>query len=421
MFTKTTSQKFLVRQDLTNMQRSALSRTENVCSHRFTISLVGIFLFLAVTMCTLVFPVSAYSSPDSIVAAGKVYVSGVTYDPGSFFVNDKGTVTVYVTNGNANQSIVVNHATIGDKNIRLTSGTYDTSAQIGPLQTQSFIFTVETTALEGPYFPTFSLSLRDADSLYYQTTVYVDNTPLIVTVLNKPDTFTDGKKESITVQIANPRKNSVKNVVLDATGDGISTTPSKLYIGTLKSGDSTNVTFTATPNKETPLNITVNYDNGDNHHSVGLTVPVTFDTDKKKAAPQTSNVKVKLESGVYHITGDVTNAGLTTANGVTVTSLSPATPQDPYKSYVIGALKADDFGSFEVTFNANGATSIPLQISYKDTDGNIVTSQQDVSISGVSDTSASQQTGNPLLPAIGIVLVIAIGGWYLYSKRRKNQ
>jgi len=421
MFTKTTSQKLLVRQDLAVMQRLALPRTETVCSPRFTISLAGIFLFLAVTMCTLVFPVSAYSSPDSIVAAGKVYVSGVTYDPGSFFDNDKGTVTVYVTNGNANQSIVVNHATIGDKDIRLTGGTYDTSAQIGPLQTQSFIFTVETNALEGPYFPTFSLSLRDADSLYYKTTVYVDNTPLIVTVLNKPDTFTDGKKESITVQIANPRKNSVKNVVLDATGDGITTTPSKMYIGTLKSGDSTNVTFTATPSRESSLNVTVNYDNGDNHHSAGLTIPVTFDTDKKKAAPQMSNVKVKLESGIYHITGDVTNAGLTTANGVTVTSLSPATPQDPYKSYVIGALKADDFGSFEVTFTANGATRVPLQISYKDTDGNVVTSQQDVSLSGVSDTSANQQTGNPLLPAIAIVLVIAVAGWYLYSKRRKNQ
>ena len=419
MFTKTTSQKFLVRQDLTSMQRSALPRTGNVCSPRFTISLVGIFLFLAVTMCTLVFPVSAYSSPDSIVAAGKVYVSGVTYDPGSFFVNDKGTVTVYITNGNANQSIVVNHATIGDKDFRLTSGTYDTSAQIGPLQTQSFIFTIETSALEGPYFPTFSLSLRDADSLYYQTTVYIDNTPLIVTVLNKPDTFTDGKKESITVQIANPRKNSVKNVVLDATGEGISTIPSKLYIGTIQSGTSTNVTFTATPSKESPLNVTVNYDNGDNHHTVSLDMPVSFEPDKKKASLQMSNVKVKLDTGVYDVTGDVTNAGLQTANGASVTALSPAVPQDPYKTYVIGALKPDDFGSFEVTFKASGAGSVPLQISYKDTDGNVITSHQDVALT-VAD-SAQTQNSPSLLPIIAVILIIALIGGYLYYRRKKSQ
>ena len=63
-----------------------------------------------------------------------------------------------------------------------------------------------------------------------------------------------------------------------------------------------------------------------------------------------------------------------------VTSLSPAVPQDPYKTYVVGALKPDDFGSLEVTFSANSTTSIPIQLSYKDTDGNLYTSVQDVNI-----------------------------------------
>ena len=40
--------------------------------------------------------------------------------PGSFFTDDTGTVMVYVTNGNSDQSVVVNHVTIGDKDIRLT-------------------------------------------------------------------------------------------------------------------------------------------------------------------------------------------------------------------------------------------------------------------------------------------------------------
>ena len=118
------------------------------------------------------------------------------YDPGAFFTGDTGTVTVYVTNGNSNQSIVVNHATIGDKNIRLTSNPYDTSANIGPLQTQTFIFSVATDAFEGTYYPTFSLSFRDADSLYYRAMVKVDNTPLELTIIDKPDAFTQGKKKN---------------------------------------------------------------------------------------------------------------------------------------------------------------------------------------------------------------------------------
>ena len=32
--------------------------------------------------------VSAYTTADSLAAAGNVYVSGVTYDPGAFFTGD---------------------------------------------------------------------------------------------------------------------------------------------------------------------------------------------------------------------------------------------------------------------------------------------------------------------------------------------
>jgi len=379
----------------------------------------GLLLVFIVAMGFLALPVSAYSTPDSIVAAGKVYVSDVTFDPGVLFSGDTGTVTIYVTNGNANESIVVNHATFGDKNIRLTSSPYDTSANIGPLQTRSFIFSLSTDALEGTYYSDFSLSFRDADSLYYRTKVQVDNTPLVLTLLDKPDTFTKDKKDTITVQIANPRNNDVKNVILEVSGSGITATPSKVYIGALASGAEMNRTFSITPSTETPVTITMNYDNGDNPHAVSLEMPVSFATDKKKASPQMSNVQAKLESGVYHVTGDVTNAGLENANGVTVTALSPAVPQDPYKAYVIGALKPDDFGSFEVTFAASGATSVPLQMSYKDADGNIVTSQQNVAIT-VADSSAAT-TQPSMLPVIGIILFVALVGGYLYMKRKKSQ
>ena len=107
---------------------------------------------------------------------------------------------------------------------------------------------------------------------------------------------------------------------------------------------------------------------------------------------------------------------------MTVTTLSPAVPQDPYKSYVIGALKSDDFGSFEVTFTASGVSSVPLQVSYKDSDGNILTSSQTVSLTGATTTDSNAQSGNPfLIPGIIIVIVLAAGGWYIYTKRIRKQ
>jgi LPXTG-motif cell wall-anchored protein len=378
---------------------------------------LGIFL----AACVLAGSASAYSNPESIAAAGKVYVSSVSIDPEVFFTGETGTATFYVTNGNANQSISVNHATFGDKDIRLKSGTYDTSANIGPLQTRTFVFSVATDAVEGTYYPTFSLSLRDAsENLYYVTPVKVENTPITVSVTDQPDTFTRDQKSTITVQIANPRENDVKNVVLEVSGDGITATPAKIYVGDLISGASLNKTVAVTPGKETDLKVTVNYDNGDNAHTTSVTLPITFGTDKKQADPVISNVKVTTEGSVYHVTGDVTNAGLQTANAVTVSSASPAVPVDPYKDYVVGVLKPDDFGSFEVSFTS-GSTTVPLQMSWKDADGNVKTSQKTISLAAA--TSTDKNTGQPsMLPIIGVILIIALAsGGYLYLKRKKNQ
>jgi hypothetical protein len=184
------------------------------------------------------------------------------------------------------------------------------------------------------------------------------------------------------------------------------------------------VTFDVTPTTETVLDLALNYDNGDNHHSVSRTLPVTFGTDKKQATPLISNIEVKLTGGVYHVTGDVTNAGLTTANGVTVAALSPAVPQDPYRSYVIGALKPDDFGSFEVTFTApNTTVSVPVQVSYKDSDGNIFSSSHKVTLprSGLQGQQSKSSGPPTLLLAAGLIaLAVFAGGWMLYLRKYKE-
>lgn len=385
---------------------------------RFLIILTALVVFS-----TGIAAVTALQTPESLVAAANVYVSDVTYDPGSFFSDDTGTVTVFVTNSNPDVSVVVNHATFGDQNIRLTSTPYDSSANIGPLQKKPFTFSVLADARDGTYFPTFSLSFRDADSLYYRATVEVDNTPLQLTILEKPDAFTQGKKKTISLQVANPRENDVRNVVLDISGTGITATPSKTFIGNLAAGAKIPVNFTVAPDQESLLIMKVTYYNGNNPHTVTLDLPIVFGIDKMQADPVVSNVQVKSEGDIYHITGDVNNAGLEIANTVTVTSLSPAIPQDPYKTYVVGALKPDDFGSFEVTFTANSTTTtIPLQLSYKDANGNEYSSLQEVKISAPATNSKNSGTSDLLIPLIAVVIVIGacIGGWYFYMRRNKK-
>jgi cobalamin biosynthesis Mg chelatase CobN len=150
-------------------------------------------------------------------------------------------------------------------------------------------------------------------------------------------------------------------------------------------------------------------------------LPLIFGENKKQADPKVNNIKITKVGTVYHVTGDVTNAGLETANAVTITSSSPATAQDPYKAYVVGVLKPDDFGSFEVSFSTESTTSIPLQMSYKDTDGNVITSQQNINLA--TATSSDTNTVQPsILPIVGVIIVIAIvGGGYLYMRKRKAE
>ncbi len=363
-----------------------------------------------------------YTTPESIVAADKVYVSGATYDPAVFFPGDKGTLTVDVTNGNTVTGIVVNHASLSSDTLRTTSRPYDTSTSLGPAQKQSFVYSVTADGLDGTYFPTFSLSFRDADSLYYRAMVRIDDTPIELTILDKPDTFSQGKKKTIYAQVANPRENTVKNVILDVSGTGITATPSRVFVGNVVSGARIPVNFSVTADQATTLYLVLNYDNGDNPHTVNMDVPITFGVDKKQANPVISNVLVKSDAGTYHITGDVNNAGLEAANTVMVTALSPAVPQDPYKTYVVGALKPDDFGSFEVTFTATNTESIPLQLSYKDADGNVYTALQDVKIPVSGAAADAKSTGLPVIPIVAAIVVLAvfIGGWIIYLRKNKK-
>ncbi|ABS54585.1 conserved hypothetical protein [Methanoregula boonei 6A8] len=379
-------------------------------------------ILLTLALLALTGEATALATSAEINAANNVYVSNVTYDPGSFFTGDAGTVTVAVTNGNANQSIVANHATFGfDNNFQLTSGSYDTSSTVGPLQTRTYTFSVITQSADGSYYPTFSLNIGDATSIYYRGLVKVDNTPIVATLIDKPDAFTPATKNTLSLQLANPREDDVKNVIVDVDGgSGADILPATQYIGVLSSGASTVVNFTVTPNVETTLNVTVKYDNGDNHHSVDLKIPVAFTTDKMQADPVMSNIVIALTNGTCDVTGDITNAGLSNANGVTVTSLSPAIPQEPDRNYVIGTLKPDDFGSFEITFTVpDGTTSVPLQLSYKDSDGNILSSVQNIDLTQTTAQPNSQPSMLPVLVVV-IIAVIFVGGWYVYLRRHKE-
>lgn len=374
------------------------------------------FCILITIAMVFVLPVSALEQQQT--AGAQVMVTNVSMDPQVFMVGDTGTIAIEVINNGA-QSVAIRRATMFDEEIIVDSRPYDTMTYLGAGNRMSFTFTVTAPVDEGIYYPTFSMDFRDAGYLRYPVKLQVQDKPLKISVIKKPDVFMDGKKENVEILIGNPRDNAVSGVVVYPSGEGIETTPSSIFIGMIAPDQSQKVSFSITPTKSTDLEIHVDYMNGINSHSEIIRIPVDLGDSKTRAELILSNIQVERSGSEYTLSGDVTNAGLEVANAVVITSGDEVTPLDPYRKYVVGTLQPDDFSGFEITFSTEGAGNVPVVVSYKDNDGKLYTTTTNINIPSVR--AGEQETGDLPITMIAIILACAvvIGGivWYSWRKR----
>jgi hypothetical protein len=384
------------------------------------LSVLGALLFCAL----LISPAFAQTVPDSVSAsspesaAAQVTVSGITIDPEAFFEGDTGTISVIITN-TGTEKVAIRRVTLYDNDITVLSNAYDTAVSLGAGNSMEFTFTVKADTLPGIYYPVFSVDFRDAGYLRNPITLKVENTPLRLSVTDRPDTFSIGKKDIVNISIGNPRDNKVSGVVVYPEGNGLDVTPSSYFIGTLDPDRSREISFSVTPQEPSDITFRVDYKNGFNPHTETLTLPLRIGDSKKQADPILSNIEIQAKTGYYSLTGDVTNAGLEVANSVVITTAGGVTPVDPYRSYVVGSLKPDDFSSFENTFTAVNVTKAEIIVSFKDSDGNLFTRSTMVDIpSGLP--AAGNSTPIPL-PVIALLaaIVVVIAAVIIYSWRRR--
>jgi hypothetical protein len=323
---------------------------------------------------------------------------------------DTGTLTIVVQNNGADP-VAIQSARLYGKGVVPTTDPYLAVGEIGGGNTRSFTFTVRADAGEGTFYPTFILDFRDGGSLRYPVLIQVDDTPLSISMVKKPDAFSEGRTAGITLMVGNPRPNAVSGVQVVPEGTGFSVTPTSGFVGGLEPDASGTVTFNLTPETETDVTFRVVWRNGINTHTTDLVLPVTFGEDKKRANPVITNVEVTPISGGYRIVGDVMNAGLESARSVMIAPASPAIPIDPFRVYVVGTLDPDDISSFEVTLRVDAAVEdVPLVVEYRDDDGNLYTSTRTVGLGGgtVAPVKEQESGGFPVLGAV-VVLLIALG------------
>jgi hypothetical protein len=377
----------------------------------------AILLLSAMLALVLLVPGVAAQNPGADAAA-QVTVTSISLEPGIFFEGDTGIITIEITN-NGIESVAIRRATMYDADISILSSSYDTTTTVGAGNSMQFSFTVKADVPPGIYYPKFSLDFRDAGYLRYPVQIRVENDPLEISIINKPDTFGEGRKDQVDILVGNPRDNPVSGAVVHISGEGIEATPSSYFIGNLNPDQAQRVSFNITPQQPSVLEFRVDYKNGVNPHATSVKVPVEFGVSKTEANPLLSNILVEFQDGKYVLTGDIYNAGLEVANSVILAAGGEAVPVDPYQTYVVGSLEPDDFSSFEITFTAENITKVPIVVSYRDVDGNPFEKTYPVSIP--AQTTGSTKEPGIALPIIGVVIASAavIGGaiWYSWKKK----
>jgi hypothetical protein len=345
---------------------------------------------------------STSTSTTSIDDSALVTVTNVTMNPGVFFPYEEGTITVTLTNagtsaiGLSNPDLMSNYVHIKEK---MDWGTM-TYIGAGQTMTYSFVVTADPPQGEshGAVYALFTVATQEGYPVHYPIQVLVSSDPLKAAITDSP-TFSLSTPGNVTLTLMNCRDGALHNIEVTSEGTGVDVSPQQVFIGSLDADNSTDVDFEITPHQDTNVMFYVTYQNGDNEHSVNVTLPINLGVDKTAAVPILNDVALTTSGSGYDITGDVTNAGISDAEGVIVTVGSPANGTGTYPEYAIGSIASDDSGSFEVTFSCSDLTSVPVVISWKDSGGNdySVTKTLDltsISGTGISTASSSSKTSS---------------------------
>jgi hypothetical protein len=372
---------------------------------------VGV-LVLLIMVCILV--------PAASAAEADITVVSSSLDPPVLMKGDAGTLTVAIRNNGA-ETVTIGSARLYNDGVVATSDPYPTVGDIGAGAVKTFTFSVRADGGEGTFYPVFVLDFRDGGTLRYPVPVLVEDTPLSVSVVEKPDAFVEGRTADITLRVGNPRPNAASGVQVVPRGTDVTVSPTGGFVGTLPPDGSATLRFNLTPAAETNVTFQVIWRNGINTHTADLVLPVAFGEDRREADPVVTNIEViPAAGGSYRITGDVTNAGLESARSVLVTTGAPAVSTDPYRVYVVGTLDPDDISSFEVTFRADAGTGeVPVVVEYRDDDGNRYSTTTPVPL--VNRTAEDGDAGVPAAAAVAVILLFAVAAaavWY-YRRRRR--
>ncbi|HJJ42611.1 MAG TPA: hypothetical protein O0W90_04775 [Methanocorpusculum sp.] len=365
-------------------------------------------LFLVIASCAVIPACAADTQPTFQFSDINVY-------PKSLMPGDSGTISFTITS-TSTQKIYIDKILIqgSDGFVSTTDNYVMPSGAINPGDRFAFSVPITSNGKAGIFYPAVYIDFikPPSDYIKYPFAVFVDNKEPIISVINRPDYFEPGVTQSLTISIGNPRTNDIEGAEITVSGDGVTSREGSVFAGTIASGTEVTKTITVmTTDESKNVKIDLYYRNGVNPHKKTLIIPLKTGTSKTSAELVINAVEIECKDGVYSITGDVNNAGLSTARSVVVTT-NGTTPYGQYPSYVIGSLDEDGLSGFEVSFKDPKSESVEIIIKYKDEFGNEYFDKESLSLTSAinhDQSSGMNAVIATVLIIIAVIAVIAVG------------
>ena len=382
--------------------------------------------------------ISILVTSQSCVSDPSVIIYDYELTPSVFMPGDSGTLKLTIKNAEATNTVskttvsgpstTVTTDTVGaiftkiwlvsasDKNDKLIKSTidYEDSGELAPSASFDVTFDIiaENGIIENLYFPYIKINLESYTDVSFPIPIKVSNTSVDIIPESVPSKISLSGETEITLNIVNNRENSVDGVsVIAEEIDGIDYVSNNVFIGTLDSDSSEDVSFSIVPQNIGIYNLTfkVEFKNGDNFHNSELSVPIEITQNYDVAPVIYSFPKTFIKGETSDIRLEVYNAKTESISGVLVVpssniSISPS-------KYFIGSMDPDDVfsASFDIDtkdLDVGKNYTIDFKVSFKQGDSYYETESVGSTFS-VLKLSEKQST-NPLVYLLILVFFIII-------------
>jgi len=420
---------------------------------------------LLVILITLLFTTLSCFFPN-VSADPSIIIYDYELSPEVFMPGDSGTLTLTIknaeptntyitTSGSSSYSNNVHTDTIGAEfnNIWITAAednhgkqvkaslNYEDTGYLAPATSFEITFKIiaEAGITEGLYFPTVGIDIEYYTDVTFPIPVNVSNATIDLISTSVPSKISKSGSTQITFTAVNNRDSTVDNIVVTpVTIDGVEFTPESVFIESINSDSSEDITFSVKPIESGVKNLSfsISYKNGYNIHTSSFNETIEIIDTLDVGSLFTSLPKSIKKGESSRITLEVYNAKTESITGVIVTPISNTTVLP--SQYFIGSMDPDDVfsASFDIFTDDlyYGNNTIEFEVSFKQ--GNeyyktpTISTMFSVGKSDGSDFQRSESTSAGMqsqpdilgtcLPVILLIVIIIVVVFLWKWKKRRN-